>query len=64
MGEWICERFREKKEGRKALPLANRTAVIDRRYNEMADGKLVCSEINPVKERGAETFPNAQFGYE
>ena len=60
MGEW----FTVKKEGRKVLTLANRTAVIDRRYNEMADGKLVCIEINPVKERGAETFPNARFGYE
>ena len=44
--------------------MANRTAVIDRRYNKKADGKLVCIEINPVKERGAETFSKARFGIE
>ena len=61
---WIRERFMDKKEGQKALPLVNRRTVINHGYNKTADGKLVCIEINPVKERGAETFPNARFGYE
>ena len=50
MGEW----FRAKKEGRQSLPLVNGRTVIDRGYNKTADVKLVCVEINPVKERGAE----------
>ena len=34
------------------------------RKGRLADGKLVCIEINPVKERGAETFSKARFGFE